>query len=94
MLSVYATLEGNTTPQLVGVESVLSRWHTSGCANCQSHLNVKAFVPLHGLGLEEAGKADIKVGTVMRRAAQEKGKGKGLLGGPVHRVGQMVGRME
>ncbi|KAJ9638430.1 hypothetical protein H2199_007119 [Coniosporium tulheliwenetii] len=73
VLSVYATLEGNTTPQLVGVESVLSRWHTSGCANCQNHLNVKAFVPLHGLTHEEAQKAEIRVGKVTRRAVEGRG---------------------
>jgi len=34
--------------KLLGVESVLSRWKVTGCANCQMHLHVKAFVPLLG----------------------------------------------
>jgi tyrosinase len=34
---------------LLGYESILSRWHTSGCANCQNHQQVKTFVPLHGI---------------------------------------------
>jgi len=34
---------------LLGYESILNRWHTSGCANCQTHLKVKVFIPLHGV---------------------------------------------
>jgi tyrosinase len=34
---------------LLGYESILSRWHTSGCANCQNHQQVKTFVPLRGV---------------------------------------------
>ncbi len=40
--------------KLVHIEPVLSRWHVQGCENCQTHLNVKTFVPLHGLTHEEA----------------------------------------
>lgn len=39
--------DGNRT--LLGYESILSRWHTSGCANCQTHMDVKAFIPLPGV---------------------------------------------
>jgi tyrosinase len=30
----------------IGTEAVLSRWSVSGCANCQTHLEVKAHFPL------------------------------------------------
>ncbi|EON62145.1 hypothetical protein W97_01364 [Coniosporium apollinis CBS 100218] len=85
VLSIYATLEGQT--RLMGVESVLSRWHTSGCANCQTHLNVKTFVPLHGLTLEEAEKADFDVGRLTRGLVQLPERP------PVTHLGQMVRRM-
>jgi tyrosinase len=38
---------------LLGYESILSRWHTSGCANCQNHQQVKTFVPLRGVSDED-----------------------------------------
>jgi tyrosinase len=41
-------------PTLVGVEPVLSRWHTAGCANCQNHLEVRAHFPLLGYSKDEA----------------------------------------
>lgn len=85
VLSIYATLEGQT--RLVGVESVLSRWHISGCANCQTHLNVKTFVPLHGLTPEEAEKANFDVGRLTRGLVQLPERP------PVTHLGQMVGRM-
>jgi tyrosinase len=31
---------------MLDIHPVLSRWHVSGCANCQTHLNVKTFVSL------------------------------------------------
>lgn len=85
VLSVYATLEGQT--RLVGVESVLSRWHTSGCANCQTHLNVRTFVPLHGLTPEEAEKASFDVGRLTRGQVRLPERP------PVTHLGQMVRRM-
>jgi len=49
-ISTWATdVHGSDDKRLLDVRSVLSRWHTSGCANCQTHLNVKTFVPLHGV---------------------------------------------
>ena len=46
LVCVYATIDGER--HLVGTESVLSRWKVQYCANCQTHLEVKAFVGLHG----------------------------------------------
>jgi hypothetical protein len=33
-------------PVTVATDSVLSRWHVSGCANCQTHLAYRAYLPL------------------------------------------------
>ena len=45
--------------KLLGVESVLSRRNVAGCANCQNHLQVKAFIPL--LGRTEDNEEDVVV---------------------------------
>lgn len=47
--------------KLLDVHPVLSRWQTAGCANCQTHLNVKTFVPLHGV--EDSSKVEVLVHT-------------------------------
>jgi tyrosinase len=44
LIAGYATLNGQK--HLVGVHSVLSRNAIQGCANCQTHLNVKAHFSL------------------------------------------------
>ena len=60
VISTWGTINGER--QLLGTEAVLSRKHTQGCANCQTHLNVKSFVPLHGLPDEESvQKAELEV---------------------------------
>jgi tyrosinase len=46
LVSVYVIIDGKK--HLVGTEAVLSRWTVKYCANCQTHLEVKAFIPLHG----------------------------------------------
>ncbi|KAF4589711.1 Tyrosinase [Ophiocordyceps camponoti-floridani] len=53
------TSEGEA--KLVGLEPILSRWHVTGCANCQAHLEVRAHLPLEGWTNEEAEKAKFKV---------------------------------
>lgn len=45
LVSAYATIDGKR--HLVGTEAVLSRWSVQYCANCQTHLEVKAFLGLH-----------------------------------------------
>lgn len=47
LVCVYATIDGER--RLVGTEPVLSRWKVQYCANCQTHLEVKAFVGMHGI---------------------------------------------
>ncbi|MCF0074352.1 tyrosinase family protein [Dyadobacter sp. CY261] len=44
MVSAYMTYEGQKLH--LGTEAVLSRWNVQYCANCQTHLEVKAFFPL------------------------------------------------
>jgi len=46
LISVFAHVDGKK--QHVGTEGVLSRWHVEGCANCQTHLEARASIPLHG----------------------------------------------
>jgi tyrosinase len=48
LVSVYGTVNGART--LLGVEAVLSRWNVQYCANCQTHLEVKSFVPVRATG--------------------------------------------
>ena len=50
----------------VDIEPVLSRWHTSGCANCQTHLKVKTFVNLPALTQAEAETAEFSAGLITR----------------------------
>lgn len=45
LVSAYANIGGKKYH--VGTEAVLSRWSVQYCANCQTHLEVKAFIPLH-----------------------------------------------
>jgi tyrosinase len=39
----------------------LSRWSVEGCANCQTHLETKAFFSLQGLRAEAAPSAGFEV---------------------------------
>ncbi|AOL08436.1 tyrosinase [Burkholderia contaminans FFH2055] len=45
LVSAYVNVDGER--QLLGTEAVLSRWSVQSCANCQTHLEVKAFFPLN-----------------------------------------------
>jgi hypothetical protein len=45
LVSAYAVVDGER--RLVGAEAVLSRWNVAGCANCQTHVEAKAFLNLH-----------------------------------------------
>lgn len=59
-VSAFATVNGEK--QHIGTESVLSRWSVMGCANCQTHLEVKAFFPLDGIeGLEKIGEDQVHI---------------------------------
>ena len=45
----------------VGTEAILSRWNVQYCANCQTHLEVKAFMSLRGFREEMLDGADYEV---------------------------------
>ncbi|GLQ82766.1 pigment biosynthesis-related tyrosinase [Mesorhizobium huakuii] len=47
LVSAFATINGKR--HLVGTEAILSRWNVDGCANCQTHVEAKAFLGLHPL---------------------------------------------
>jgi tyrosinase len=49
MVSAFANVDGKRYH--LGTEAVLSRWHVEGCANCQTHLRVRAAFRLHGLAV-------------------------------------------
>ena len=59
LISAYAHVDGE--PLHLGTEAVLSRWHVEGCANCQTHLEARAFIPLHGLHKKGVTEKDVKV---------------------------------
>ena len=46
LVEIFAIIDGQR--HRIETEAVLSRWNVSGCANCQTHLEVKAHAPLHG----------------------------------------------
>lgn len=52
LISVFAHIDGKK--RHVGTEGILSRWHVEGCANCQTHLEARASIPLHGALAEKA----------------------------------------
>lgn len=59
LVNVFASIGGKRVH--VGTEAVLSRWNVKYCANCQTHLEVKAAVPLHRLQETEADGATFEV---------------------------------
>ncbi|SMC27427.1 tyrosinase [Andreprevotia lacus DSM 23236] len=59
LISAFANIDGKRYH--LGTEAVLSRWAIQGCANCQTHLEVKAAFPLHGLRAQALATADFEV---------------------------------
>jgi tyrosinase len=70
VIAAFATVNGKKT--LVGTKAVLSRWNVQGCANCQSHLEVKAFMPLRGFAADTIKDAafEVQLRTRKQRANQ------------------------
>ena len=52
---------GDDSPVHLGTRAVLSRWNVENCANCQTHLEVRAFfaVPTAGTGLMAAATEEV-----------------------------------
>ena len=63
LISAFAEVGGEKLH--LGTEAVLSRWHVQGCANCQTHLEAKAFIPMRGLqaATADSAKVDVQVRT-------------------------------
>jgi tyrosinase len=59
LVSAFAVIDGRK--HHLGTEAVLSRWSVQGCANCQTHLEVKASFPLHELREDLASGAAFEV---------------------------------
>jgi tyrosinase len=59
LVSAYVSIGGKEL--CIGAEAVLSRWNVQGCANCQTHLETKAFFPLPPLAGETVAKPNVKV---------------------------------
>ena len=75
-LVVYAKFPGDKNRKIVAVESVLSRWHVSGCKNCQSTQDVQRHALLHGIKNEdlESGNVEVSVEVVTRSETHRRGK--------------------
>lgn len=80
ILSSWITHNGKE--RLIGFHSTLSRWHVQGCANCQIHLPVTAFVPLYGLSKDQASMVKVKLHTRDNRKGSTGLKGQK----PIHHV--------
>ncbi|MEH2022955.1 tyrosinase family protein [Nostoc sp.] len=59
LVSAYVNIGGKKYH--VGTEAVLSRWSVQYCANCQTHLEVKAFIGLHGFREESLDNAKYEI---------------------------------
>jgi tyrosinase len=59
LIEVFAHIDGKK--RHVGSEGVLSRWHVEGCANCQTHLEARASIPLRGALAERADSLQFEV---------------------------------
>lgn len=62
LIEVTREIDGKDV--LLGAESVLSRWHTAGCANCQTHLAVTATIPLPGVDSAETAQTEFDNGGI------------------------------
>jgi hypothetical protein len=73
IISAWAKEPGKSEEILVGYEPVFSRWNISGCANCNSHLEVTAYIPLDGFSQKIIDKArfESRLGTSESRGGSE-----------------------
>lgn len=63
--------DADGTETLIDVHSVLSRWAVSGCANCQTHLDVKHVLSLNHLLSSEVNSATFDTKLVTRHSAHQ-----------------------
>lgn len=67
IVAAYAIIDRKK--YLIGINSVLSRWAVAGCANCQTHLEVKSAFALHHLSKTSAAKATFDVEIITKDAS-------------------------
>ena len=60
----YIIIDGEKIP--LGKQSILSRWNVASCANCQNHLEVKAFFDLSRFSEDQIKDAEFSVDIVSR----------------------------
>jgi len=66
IVAAYARIGGKT--YLIGINSVLSRWAVAGCANCQTHLDVKSAFALRHLSDASVAGAEFGVAVITKTA--------------------------
>jgi tyrosinase len=64
LISAFVNLGGKKYH--VGTEAVLSRWNVLYCANCQTHLEAKAFFGLHAFRQDAIDNADYEIQILTR----------------------------
>jgi len=64
VISAFGAIDGEV--RNLGSEGVLSRWHVEGCANCQTHLQARAAIPIRGLSDADIQAANISVEVMTR----------------------------
>ncbi|WP_263384914.1 tyrosinase family protein [Granulicella arctica] len=71
VIAAYAEVDGKKV--LLGNHGILSRWNVQGCMNCQTHLETKASISLHGLADTALSKATFSVEVRTREQAKPAG---------------------
>jgi tyrosinase len=59
LISAFATIDGKR--HHLGTQGVLSRWHVTGCANCQTHLHARAAFSLRALHAKGVAPTEVQV---------------------------------
>jgi len=72
VVRLYARKHDGSEEVEVGREPVLSRWSVSNCSNCQSHLGVDLYVPIHQQTLDYFAGGDIKWRVAIQSRAELK----------------------
>lgn len=80
LISAFTTINGKR--ELIGTEAILARWNSKYCANCQTHLEARAFFELPQL--EEH--ASLELFQVAQKIEVEVKGRKGLISGNVNNM--------
>jgi tyrosinase len=69
VVAAYATIDG--AKYLLGLNPVLSRWAVAGCANCQTHLEVKSAFSLRHLSEDTMAAATFEAEVLTKHAPHD-----------------------